>query len=218
MRHVALVEEQRGRIAVRKDQHVQEAKKLQYMRHLVRIASADKQLRPTEDLFLEEARKAIGASKAILKQAIESPGELDFAAVARLSDRVRNLEDMLDLVLSDGELSDGEKSEFVTGAKQAGLTQELVNVMLAEARGRRKQQSGKCPQCGAENAAGAKFCSSCGGSIAGPAEVGRRVELDIPAAGVTLAFAESSSAKFSEALSRAAERQRPLGRWRSGFP
>lgn len=109
-----------------------------YLRNLVIVARADGRLEPPEKAIIERACAAIGASRRELKAALSTFGEPDVhvEALRRFSTRVRNLEDMIEVAICDGEMSDAERELLLHTALGVGVGQEHVNRMLGEAQAR----------------------------------------------------------------------------------
>lgn len=172
-----------------------------YLTNAVAIAHADSKLTPAEEALLDSIRTSIGATKTIFKKAQKSAlaHSIHLDGLGRFSLRVRNLEDMIEVALADGGIDEIEKSQLIDASKNVGISQEQVNLILAEAKERQKSVSIRCPSCGEPLDAGSKFCSNCGNPI-GSVTASKQVDLAIPPIGVTVAFAESTSVSFDEAL------------------
>lgn len=142
---------------------------VQYVTNVVLISAVDGVLSPTEAKAIESICEEIGASENDLDKAVRAvrEGDHQIKPVGRFSDRVRNLEDMIFISISDGEISKSEKPEILSFAKAIKLTQEQLKEILSEARLRVKLAtvSLKCPSCGNENPPGSKFCSRCGSRV-----------------------------------------------------
>lgn len=180
-----------------------EPEKIRYLRNALVIAHADKALASEEDQHLEEIRSNIGATKTQLRKARQDIGShtIDLAPLTRFSIRVKNLEDMIELALADGTLDANEKRLLAEAAKRVGLSQEQVNLVVAEAKLRRKGAPRKCGTCGADVDASAKFCPQCAADLSGHKGRQRKsLELAIPDLGITIAFAESTASGFADAL------------------
>lgn len=180
---------------------------LLYLKNLLVIAYADGILAPSEEAFIESCRTQVGAKKSVLNQASKDiDGHcLDISGLSRFSLRVRNLEDIIELAMCDGQLQEEEKTQIAKTARDGGMTQEIVNLVLKEAKNRRSGASPTCSSCGASVAEGAKYCPECGAPLeeAQVNRTGTRVELLIPESGVTISFAESTGASFPLALDEA---------------
>jgi uncharacterized tellurite resistance protein B-like protein len=178
-----------------------------YLANVVTASRASGTLTPDEEELLEEVRTSIKAKKSVLKAAVRraEDHEVDLTQFARFSDRVRNLEDMIEMVLCDGQLDDSERTVVISAAKQIGITQEQLNLILKEAKRRRASRSPKCGKCDHELSTPAKFCPECGAAMdeAGPVKAAKNVDIQVASDGITIAFAESSSASFSQILSTA---------------
>lgn len=180
---------------------------LLYLKNLFVIAHSDGIVTPAEELFIESCRTRIGARKTLFNKAGKEAGDhtIDVKSLTRYSTRVQNLEDMIELAMCDDELHESEKKLIASSASRAGMTQDVINLILQEAKLRRSLASPTCGSCGAGMTASSKFCPECGAPISKPDvnRVGTRVELVIPESGITIAFAESSGASFPHALDAA---------------
>lgn len=179
-----------------------------YLANILAIARADNVLSPEEESALEQIRSEIKARKKDLKDAEKLASKSDYqpTPVGRYSDKVRNIEDMLLVAMSDGELGDSEKSRLTRFAKQTGVTQEQIRMVVSEAKARLQAATATiaCPACDREIPAASKFCPECGAPIEPRAEVAAtKLEFEYPHEGVSVEFAESSSASFDAALGTA---------------
>ena len=79
-----------------------------------------------KDRLLEEIAKGIGAGYLETRNDLDLSGQKDFEVVfpVRLSDRIRNLEDMLLVAYCDKVLHDLENRIIIDFAKQIGITKE----------------------------------------------------------------------------------------------
>ncbi|MHC4067511.1 MAG: zinc-ribbon domain-containing protein, partial [Planctomycetota bacterium] len=187
-----------------------EPEKIQYLKNVLRVAHADKLLTSEEEQHLEEIRAAIRATKSQLRKVVATAGDapIDLTPLSRLSHRIQNLEDMIEVGLADGQLGDDEKRLLIDAAKRVGVTQEQVNLILAEAKTRRNHASGKCPSCGANIGDSVRFCPACGTMVQGVAEQApKAVDLSVPDSGITITFAESTSGGFPDAFNLAKQQK-----------
>jgi uncharacterized protein with PIN domain len=110
--------------------------------------------------------RGIGAQETHMQEAIRlvQSGGQKIKAVGRFSDKVRNLEDMICMSVSDGELPAAEKKLILSFAKAIHVTQEQVNQILSESKDRLDLQRGemRCDACKEEIPPGSKFCPFCG--------------------------------------------------------
>src|SRR3989442_4690516 len=87
-----------------------EQDKVHYLANALRVAFADNSLSTREAAALEEIRKGIDAKKGLLtaaQKAVES-GSYTFIKAGSFADQVRNLEDMLFVVLTDKDLHENQ--------------------------------------------------------------------------------------------------------------
>ena len=181
----------------------------QYLANVLAIARADNVISDSELAAVEEVCSEVGGKKTDLKKAGRLVEADDFAPqpIGRFSDKVRNAEDMIYVALTDGGLGQDEIGNIIPFLEQVGLHQEVVDAMIKEGQTRvnAKKTTTTCPSCGAMAVGGAKFCPECGTQIAVTAssEQSVRVEFDYPSEGISIEFAESSSANFDAALAAA---------------
>ncbi|HUU85304.1 MAG TPA: zinc-ribbon domain-containing protein [Phycisphaerae bacterium] len=183
-----------------------ELEKICYLQNVIRVGHADEVVAPEENAHLESVRAAIRATKSQLRKARESVGEsaIDLAPLGRFSFRLQNLEDMIEMALADGTLDEEEKRLLIDAAKRVGVTQDQVNLILTEAKSRREREPGRCPNCGIDVAAKAKFCPGCGAHLTGKAqERPTSLAIKVPDYGITITFAESTGTAFPDALALA---------------
>ncbi len=183
-----------------------DVERIAYLKNVLAIAHADNVLSAEEERQIEEIRLSIGATKTQLRKARkELEGhEINLDLLNRYSFRIRNLEDMIEMALVDGVVQEEEKKVLTDAAKASGMGQNQINVLLKEAKQRRKLSVPICPDCGASAKGGTKFCPECGSSLTGKSEVkGKAIDLAVPDWGITIAFADSTAAGFPKALKHA---------------
>ena len=119
-----------------------EEEQIQYLANIYHVARADGRVEVVEDSVVEDMAKGIGAGYLETRNGLDLSAEKDFCVVfpARLSERIRNLEDMLLLAYSDQKLHDLEKKIIIDFAKQIGITQEQVNMIRKVAKARLQQK------------------------------------------------------------------------------
>ena len=177
----------------------------QYLANVLAIARADNAITDSERAAVEQVCSDVGGKKTDMKKAENLVETKAFTPkpVGRFSDKVRNVEDMIYVSLTDGELSEDEIGKIVPFIKEVGLHQDIVDTMINEGQIRAavRQASTACQKCGAMMVGGAKFCPECGTQIAvtAPTET-LAVEFKYPSHGISIEFAESSSANFDVAL------------------
>jgi hypothetical protein len=119
--------------------------------------------------------------------------------VGTFSTQVNNLELALRVAYCDGDFGAIENEMIMAFGAAVGLSQEQLERMRAEAEALASWNGLRCFACSAENTADAKFCSKCGNNLSGP-ESEVHVQYDIPRVGISIEFAESTSASFPKAL------------------
>ena len=140
-----------------------------YLANVALISASDGKLDPREAKAIESIRKEIGAGEQEFNEALNIvvQGDHKIRPVGRFSDKVRNLEDMIFVSLSDGNLDKKQKPETLSFAKAIKISQTQLTELLSEAKLRVKPQSGptKCPSCSKEIPPKSKFCPFCGGKV-----------------------------------------------------
>ena len=140
--------------------------KVIYLANIALISAVDGEVTPTEAKAIESIRQDIVATEPDFHKALNavSQGHHKIKPVGRFSDRVRNLEDMIWVSLSDGEFHKAEKPEVLSFAKSIKITQDQLTEILTEAKRLVKSQgfSNKCPSCENEVPPNSKFCPICG--------------------------------------------------------
>ena len=140
-----------------------------YLANVGLIAAVDGKLSPLEAKAIETIRQEIGATESDLHKAVTSvaQGDHQITPVGRFSDRVRNLEDMIFVSISDGELSKSEKPEVLSFAKSIKTTQHQLTEIISESKLRIRLHKAliKCASCGKEIPSQSKFCPQCGAKV-----------------------------------------------------
>ena len=140
--------------------------KLLYLSNVVFIAGTDQVISDAEAKAIEIVRQQIGASEGDLKKALHtvSNGNHRLTPFGRFSDKARNLEDMILVAISDGEISKSEKPEILFFAKTIKISQDQITEILSEAKLRMKSQKTTltCTSCEKEIPPDSIFCSECG--------------------------------------------------------
>lgn len=178
--------------------------KVHYLANVLLIAFADRVLSAREVAALEQVRKGIDARKGLMtaaQKAVES-GSYTYTKTGSFADQIRNLEDMLFVVLTDKDLH-GDESEFVKiFCDLIGISQEQLGKVIADTKRRcdSSKYSITCPSCSTSITTQARFCPSCGQSLASTDAAPVQVAFDIPKEGYAIEFCESTAAGFSGAV------------------
>jgi hypothetical protein len=139
---------------------------VRYLANVALISASDGKLDPREAQAIESIRKEIGAGEKELHEALNvvARGGHKISPVGRFSDKVRNLEDMIFVSLSDGNLDKRQKPDILSFAKATNISQAQLTELLSWAKLRVKPQSDpiKCPSCSKEIPPESKFCPFCG--------------------------------------------------------
>jgi Zn finger protein HypA/HybF involved in hydrogenase expression len=137
--------------------------------NVVSISRVDGETNSLEGQAIERIRQEIGATKGDLTTAISAVVKANhkITPVGRFSEKVRNLEDMLLVSISDGELSDTEKPEILSFAKAIKISQDQLQEILTESKLRLKSKSAPitCSSCGKSIPTESKFCPQCGAGV-----------------------------------------------------
>lgn len=137
-----------------------------YLANVVLVSRVDGKVDLLEREAIESIRQGIGARESDLAKAIEvvDSGNHKPTPVGRFSDKVRNLEGMIYISVSDGRLPAAQKKVILSFAKEINVSQAQINEILSESKRRIKLQRGEmnCASCGKEIPPGSKFCPYCG--------------------------------------------------------
>lgn len=179
--------------------------KKQYLANIIHMARADGKFTNDETNTIELIQKSIGAKKAELNQAYqlsENP-EFQIRLVGHFSDKIKNLEDIILVSLIDGNIDESEKSILLDVARKIQITQDQFQLIINDVKNviSAKATISECSKCNAKTPANAKFCQECGNSIS-ETVVSQSVPVayEIPTTGITIEFAESTSAGFGDAV------------------
>ena len=150
------------------------SQRIVYLANIVLISRADKILSLAEEDTLELIANDIQATAEDVAAARRRVDQGDYhpTAVSRFSDNVRNLEDMLLVALVDDELVEPEKIEIVQFARDIGVTQPQLDLILSQVRRcirQMRQAAPNCPACGQNLQPGSRFCTQCGTRLRGAA-------------------------------------------------
>jgi len=137
-----------------------------YLANLIMMSKADGSVSEQEQAAIARVYEEINANETDFEEAkrVTEKDGYQVTAVGRYSERIRNLEDMIFVALSDSALSDPEKILIRSFAKAMGAKQEQIDTILSEtiARFRASRATITCPNCGHEIPAAWRFCSECG--------------------------------------------------------
>jgi hypothetical protein len=137
-----------------------------YLANIVSASRAEGKINPLEEKALEEMCEGIGARRDDLEKALKAVGKGHYkpTPVGRFSDKVRNLEDMIYISVSDEKLPASQKKVILSFAKEIKVSQAQINEILYESKKRIKLQRGEvsCSSCGKEIPPNSKFCPYCG--------------------------------------------------------
>ena len=177
-----------------------------YMANILAVARSNNIIGDAQRTCIDKICSDIGGKKADMKAAEKLAESAEYIPkpVGRLSDKVSNIEDMIYVALADGNLEEAEIDAIIPFINLVGLSQDIVDLMVAEGQARvaEKETAAICPSCGATAGGGAKFCPACGTAIAAlsGSEESVQVEFNYPQSGISIEFAESSSANFGAAM------------------
>lgn len=117
---------------------------LAYLRNIVFMARADEVVDIAENLLLQEVARRLGVDNAALSRLLaedRATQGVDLRPLRRYSDRVRCIEDMLELAMVDGDVALNEKKVLLVAAQQAGISREVVQILVEEAHARRAERN-----------------------------------------------------------------------------
>lgn len=179
------------------------AELINYLANIVKVIRADGVLSPREEAVYLDICKELKAHKKDIRGADKLAIDETYTVlpVGQFSDKVRNLEDLILVSLADGNIDIKEKSLIVQFAKQIGITQEQISLILKECKVKMEKSSisSICSKCNVSIPPGAKFCPGCGAAVGGQ-EATKQLEFNYPHEGVAIEFAESTSANFEMAI------------------
>jgi uncharacterized tellurite resistance protein B-like protein len=137
-----------------------------YLANIVLVSRVDGEAHALENEAMEDICRRIGARQDELNSAIEVVETSNHkpTPVGRFSDKVRNLEDMIYISVSDEKLPASQKKVILSFAKEIKVSQAQINEILYESKKRIKLQRGEvsCSSCGKEIPPTSKFCPYCG--------------------------------------------------------
>ena len=140
-----------------------------YLANIISISRVDGKLGSHEQKAIEEICQTIGARKDDLDEAMKAVagGNYQVAPVGRFSDKVKNLEDMVFIALSDGQLPESEKKEIRSFARAINVNQDQINEIVSESKNRLRPESPllTCPACEEKIQRDSTFCAYCGAKI-----------------------------------------------------
>ena len=117
---------------------------IQYLANIYYLARADENFEVEEDYLLQDIAKGISAGYLETRKALDLSMTSDFKIKfpARLSDRIKNLEDMLLVAYYDKKLHEMEKKIILTYAKHLDITKEQFEIIQNETKKRLKKSIG----------------------------------------------------------------------------
>ena len=143
--------------------------KVIYLANVVLISAVDGEVTPIEAKAIDSIRNEIGATEPHLHKALTavSQGDHKITPIGRFSDKIRNLEDMIWVSLTDGQFHKSEKPEVLSFAKSVKISQDQLTEILTESKLRIKSQDSslKCTSCNNEIPPESKFCPICGAKV-----------------------------------------------------
>ena len=119
-----------------------EEQRIQYLANIFHVARADGRVDGVEDTTSEQIAEGIGGGYLETRKGLDLALEKDFAVQLpqRLSDRIRNLEDMFMLACCDQGFDAMEKEIIIDFAKQIGITQDQLNAIRREVKAELSQE------------------------------------------------------------------------------
>lgn len=177
-----------------------------YLSNIVYVARIDGKITTSETQAIEEIQKRIGAKKSELNKATQNAESPDFKIklVGHFSDKIKNLEDIIYVALIDGDLDEKEKELFIDATSNLKISSEQIDLIINDVKDYLDSKSDIkiCSNCNSKIDSNAKFCPECGTPVSdSTVEPSINVSYEIPPVGITIEFAESTSANFTDALS-----------------
>jgi uncharacterized tellurite resistance protein B-like protein len=152
------------------DNIMAEEDRIIYLANIISVSRADGNFDSHEQKALQGICRSIGATETDLEKAMQAADGDDYLVtpVGRFSDKVRNLEDMVFIALSDGQLPESEKKRIRSFAKAIKVTQEQISEIVSEAKDRLQPETPllTCPACEEKIQRDSNFCAYCGAKIA----------------------------------------------------
>lgn len=140
-----------------------------YLANIIKISQLDGKLDSGEQAAIEQICERLKAEENQLQEAIKkvAEGRHTMMPVGRLSDKIRNLEDMLYVAMSDGELTASEKAEMLAYVKKINISQNQIKIVLNETKTKIELQKIKltCTACDNPLSPESKFCTECGAKV-----------------------------------------------------
>lgn len=109
-----------------------------YLANVYHVLKADGKVERVEERAFEVIARDIGAGYFERRNAVESAQQEGYSVqlVGRYSDRLRNLEDMMFAAFCNGVVEQTEAQPIKEFAKRLGTTQEQLNLVKRESKGR----------------------------------------------------------------------------------
>jgi len=109
-----------------------------YLRNVVALARADDVIVLDEHGLLDELRQRIGASRQLFDSVLDElrPPSIDLSGLGRFSERLRCLEDLIELAFVDGDVPERERTLLFAAARDAGIDAAVMATLIREAQGR----------------------------------------------------------------------------------
>ncbi|MGB6377920.1 MAG: TerB family tellurite resistance protein [Syntrophobacteria bacterium] len=140
-----------------------------YLANLVSVARIDGSVSPKKSEAVARIQKRMGAKKTELNKAMKLAERDDYKIepIGHFTDKVQNLEDLLYVSVVDGEIHAQEETIIVNFAKDIGVTQDQLNLIMGDIN--RLLASGtarsSCRACDAEVPVITRFCAKCGAAV-----------------------------------------------------
>lgn len=184
-----------------------------YLSNIIYVVRIDGKITTSETIAIEEIQKRIGAKKSDLNKASQKAESPDFKIklVGHFSDKIKNLEDIIYVSLIDGELDENEKLLFIEAASDLKINPEQIDIIISDVKNYldSKRNSKICANCNSNIDLTARFCPECGAPVSDVTiEPSINLSYEIPSIGITIEFAESTSAGFTDAVSE--QRNAPI--------
>jgi len=116
---------------------------IQYLANIYYLARADNDFQVEEDYLLQEMAKDIGAGYLETRKALDLSMAQDFKIKfpARLSEKIRNLEDMLLVAYYDKKLQHLEKEIILAYTKHLGISPKQFEIIQEQAKKRLEERA-----------------------------------------------------------------------------
>ena len=109
-----------------------ERQKLSHLKALVALSLADGTVEKSELAAIAAICQREGISESDLKKCLENPESIDFVPPTDHATKVRYLQDMVCLMMCDGNIDDNEFAVCKLTAEALGFRHEIIDAMILD--------------------------------------------------------------------------------------